>query len=407
MNKLSTESYKGVRDFYPADQALQDYIFDVWRRTCKNFGYQEYNASLLEPSELYKEKSGEEIVNEQTYSFIDRGEREVTLRPEMTPTVARMVAQRRRELSFPLRWFSLPNLFRYERPQRGRLREHWQLNCDIFGLNSIDAEVEMIKLASQIMLNFGAKSEDFEIRINSRKLINEALQAAGLDEEKTHKFQKLLDKKNKIDNFEEEAEKIVGQKMGWKLGADEELKNLLERLEKNGINNVKFDDTLVRGFDYYTGIVFEVFDTDPENSRSLFGGGRYDDLLSLFGDDKISAVGFGMGDVTIADFLRTHHLLPKLNYSADLYLTAITSELNEVSDKIADVLRNDINVAVDYSDKKVGDKIKKAEKDGIKFVLIFGEDELKDWKFKVKNIQTGEEQFLSLEQINGFILANK
>ncbi len=402
MTKLSTEPYKGVRDFLPNELALQNYIFSTWRKTCQQFGYQEYSASILEPTELYTEKSGEEIVNEQTYSFIDRGERNVTLRPEMTPTVARLIAKEKHNLSFPVRFFSLPNLFRYERPQRGRLREHWQLNCDIFGADSDDAEFEIIKLAAQVLFNFGAKSEDFEVRINDRRLINSALQKFGLNDEQSYQFQKLLDKKNKIDNFETEAEKILGQKITWKLAADEKMLNLIARLTKNNIS-VKFDDTIVRGFDYYTGVVFEIYDTNQENSRALFGGGRYDDLLALFGDDKISAVGFGMGDVTAADFLKTHHLIPKLNYAADLVLTAVNPELNEVCDKIADLLRPEINVVIDYSNKKVGDKIRKSEKDNIKFILIFGEDELKDWKFKIKNIQSGEENLVPLEQVGQYI----
>src|SRR4051812_4163166 len=163
---LSTEPYKGVRDFYPEDMFIENYIFDIMRKTVEQFGYMEYGASILEPTELYKAKSGDEIVNEQTYSFKDRGDRDVTLRPEMTPTVTRMVAARKKELSFPLRWYSIPNLFRYEKPQRGRLREHFQLNVDLFGVDNANAEVEVISLASSIMKNFGAKSESFSIKIN-------------------------------------------------------------------------------------------------------------------------------------------------------------------------------------------------------------------------------------------------
>src|SRR5665213_2410437 len=168
MNKrerVSTEPYKGVRDFYPRDQFFQRYLFEHMERVCELYGYEEYNASILEPAELYRSKTSEEIVNEQTYTFTDRGDREVTLRPEMTPTLARMVATKKRELGFPLRWYSIPNLFRYEQPQRGRLREHWQLNVDIFGVENIHAEVEMIQIACQIMRNFGMKDTDFEVRL--------------------------------------------------------------------------------------------------------------------------------------------------------------------------------------------------------------------------------------------------
>src|SRR5574343_1388711 len=158
---LSTESYKGVRDCYPEDMAVQNYIFSTWKKVVERFGYSEYNASILEPAELYRAKTGEEIVNEQTYTFKDRGDREVTLRPEMTPSVARMVAAKRRELGFPLRWCSIPNLFRYEQPQRGRLREHWQLNVDIFGVFDLWAEVEVINVAFDLMKKFGASEKDF------------------------------------------------------------------------------------------------------------------------------------------------------------------------------------------------------------------------------------------------------
>src|ERR1035437_10037839 len=170
--KLSTEAYKGVRDFYPEDMFVQKHIFERMRKAVEKFGYSEYGASVLEPSDLYKAKSGEEIVNEQTYTFKDKGDREVSLRPEMTPTVARMIAAKLKEFSFPLRWYSIPNLFRYENPQRGRMREHWQLNVDIFGVKNLNAEVEAIAIASKIMRNFGLKDADFEIKINNRVIIN-------------------------------------------------------------------------------------------------------------------------------------------------------------------------------------------------------------------------------------------
>ena len=231
MAKLSTDPYKGVRDFYPEDKFVQNYIFSVWKKIPELFGYEEYDASILEPSEIYREKSGDEIVNEQTFTFTDRGGREVTLRPEMTPTLARMVAARKRDLGFPLRWYSIPNLFRYEATQRGRLREHWQLNVDIFGISNISADIEIIILANKIMEVFGAKQSDYEIRLNT--------------------------------SSEDEAP----------------LNNVISELNKSGIMNARVDRTLARGQAYYTGVVFEFFDTDPKNPRSLLGGGRYDNLL--------------------------------------------------------------------------------------------------------------------------------
>jgi len=411
-NKLSTESYKGVRDFYPEDMAILNHIFSIWKKSAESYGYQEYNASILEPTELYHAKSGEEIINEQTYTFTDRGDRSVTLRPEMTPTVARMVAARRRDLSMPVRWYSIPNVFRYEKPQRGRLREHFQLNCDIFGIASLDADVEMIALASSIMRNFGAKDEDFEIRISSRQLLKKAFADAGLSDEQSLKMQKLLDKKDKVAEgaFVEEAEKILGRKMGDKeifidiVTAGTEVEKAIDALGARGVNNVRFDSSIVRGFDYYTGIVFEVYDTHKDNRRALFGGGRYDGLTSLFegqsGDaGPLPAVGFGMGDVTIRDFLETHSLLPLYKNPAHIYLAIALTEneadndsIKAYAETVALALRNhNVNTAVDYSGKKIGDQIKKAAKDDVKYVTVIGADEASSGILKTKNLLTGEE----------------
>src|ERR1035437_8817606 len=287
--KLSTEAYKGVRDFYPEDMFIQKFIFERMRVAVEKFGYVEYGGSVLEPAELYRAKSGEEIVNDQTYTFTDRGEREVTLRPEMTPTVARMVAGKEHDLVFPLRWYSIPNLFRYEKPQRGRLREHWQLNVDIFGVDSLDAEVEVISIADKIMKKFGATTENFVIKINSRKILNDLFKHFELSDEQAQKISKIIDKKEKIpaDTFRAGLGEIIPDKtaeMVLLLGSSEKLLDtlgkqnenavqlvaLLEKLAENGLQNVVFDPTLMRGFDYYTGIVFEVFDTHLDNRRALF-----------------------------------------------------------------------------------------------------------------------------------------
>ncbi len=325
-NKLSTEPYKGVRDFYPEDMAIQNYIFDTWKKVAREFGYVEYAASILEPAELYKSKGqrNEEMVNEQMYTFIDKGDREVALRPEMTPTLARMVAARRKGLKLPLRWFSIPNCFRYERSQRGRRREHWQLNCDVMGNNkdfsTIDAEVEIISLAYNILKAFGAKDEDFVIKINSRKFLNERLKRMGVQEDSIANAVRLLDRKEKItqEEFEEAWSKLSNQKYEEFISIEEfsnksmeQLTSVVETLNnQKNIWNTEIDPALSRGFDYYTDTVFEVFDTNPENNRALFGGGRYDNLLEMFGVEPLPTVGFGMGDVTMRDFLETHNLLP-------------------------------------------------------------------------------------------------
>lgn len=408
MSKLSTDPYKGVRDFYPEDMFLEKHIFDTWRKVAEKFGYDEYSASILEPSELYKQKSGEEIVNEQTYNFIDRGDRNVTLRPEMTPTVARMVSARRRELGFPLRWYSIPNLFRYEQPQRGRLREHYQLNVDLFGAAGIQADIEIISIAHEIMREFGASVDDFEIRISNRELIYKKLELAGItDSKQRDDYISLLDKKDKIssEEFQNSEIEIVGKNLSINLDEpDEHTQEILNNLEIIGISNAKFDPTLFRGFNYYTGMVFEIFDTNKENRRSLFGGGRYDNLTNLFDNEATPAVGFGMGDVTIRDFLETHDLLPDYKSTTDIYLIMIGEESKNVATSIARELRNyDLNVAIDISGRKIGDQIKTALKHKIPNVLIVGEEEIKNQKYTLKNLATEKEYVVSIDEIASLI----
>lgn len=407
MSKISTESYKGVRDFFPEDQFIQDYIFFVWENTLESFGYEKYNASVLEPTELYVAKSGEEIVNEQTYNFKDRGDRDVTLRPEMTPTVARMIAQRRRDLSFPVRWFSIPNLFRYERPQRGRLREHWQLNADIFGISNVEAEAEMIEIAYTILRNFGLNDGQFEIRINDISSLTRYLKEAGLNEIQIHQYRKLLDKKDKIDNFDDEVKKILGRPFYMNLEASESIQAVLDKLKNRGISNAKFSPNLVRGFDYYTGIVFEVYSTDPENRRSIFGGGRYDQLVSIFDDTEIPAVGFGMGDVTTRDVLDTYGLLPKYKPNALLAICPLNDAFFNHSAELAQDLRlSGISVFVDYSGRKIGDQISKAVKRGNQFVICIGEEEASKNKFTIKILDSNKEKSLKRNQIAEFVKKN-
>ena len=426
--KLSTDAYKGVRDFFPADMAVQNYIFGIWKRTAESYGYEQYDASVLEPADLYKAKSGEEIVNEQTYTFIDRGEREVTLRPEMTPTVARMVAAKRRELGLPLRWFSIPNLFRYEQPQRGRVREHWQLNVDIFGVESINAEIEAINMAYDITKAYGLKDTDFEIRLNNRKVMNYVTKEVFcLNDEAAQKLSKLIDKKDKVkpEWFEAAAQEILGDKtkefltllnsknfeeftMKLPQTTDEhvglkEIRAVIQGLERLGITNVRFDQTLMRGFDYYTGIVFEVYDLNPANRRSVFGGGRYDDLLSLFGNDKIAAVGFGTGDVIARDLMETYGTLPKSNAPADLAICVVGEQNTPYSLDLAQSLRaKGMRVSVDLSNKKLGDQISNADKKGVAKVICIGDEEVKTGKLRLKTLANQEEVVTTEEEIPGF-----
>lgn len=408
-NKLSTESYKGVRDFYPEDQAILNYIFRVMKTSVEAWGYIEYGASILEPAELYKAKTSEEIVNDQTYTFKDRGDREVTLRPEMTPTVARMIAAKVQELPKPIRWYSIPNVFRYEKPQKGRLREHYQLNVDFFGPKSATADAEVISIAADIMEKFGASQEMYEIRINSRELINDLYKILGVVDEKQKLVTRLIDKKDKIKegDFFDALKELLGNNMEEKA---QELKvfldspaNILEKLKeeessvyvqnlmnvlfKRGIKNIVLSPTVTRGFDYYTGVVFEIFDKSPENARSIFGGGRYDELLKMFGKEELPAVGFGLGDLTIRNFLETHDLLPKSMSTTNLWICTLPDTDIEEVYKIASELRaSGINVGVDLSGKKIGDQIAAAEKRNIALIIAIGNEEISSNKFNIKRL---------------------
>jgi histidyl-tRNA synthetase len=423
---LSTKPYKGARDFYPPDKRLQKYMFGIWRDVCERFGYEEYDAPILEPLEIYLAKTGEEIVNEQTYAFKDRGGREVVIRPEMTPTVSRMVAARRQELGYPLRWYSIPNLWRYERPQRGRLREHWQLNVDLFGADGMGAELEMITLVDAMFKAFGAGPDTYEIRLNSRKLVDYALdEYLGLSKKEAHDVSKLIDKMQKMDRTKfvaavdkacsprkresgavEKLLSLLGAKTLKQLPAElndhpsvTELGQILNVLSDNGIKNTRFDVTLMRGFDYYTDVVFEVFDTHPDNNRSMLGGGRYDGLVGLFGVQPVSGVGFGWGDVTLMNFLQLHGLAPDLPPETDVYAVLVGGAAEPARKTIADLRAGGVNVAVDLSGRKVGDQIKAADKKGIANVLVIGEEELKAGKFTLKDLRTGKEQKLSPDAI--------
>ena len=420
---LETAPYKGVRDFYPEDQSLENYIFKIWRNSVESFGYEEYNASPLEPTEIYEAKSGEEIIKEQTYTFEDRGGRSVTLRPEMTPTVARMVAARERELPFPLRWYSIPNLFRYEKPQRGRLREHYQLNVDLFGPDSIEADVEVISLAHRILKNFGADSNDFVIKINNRQIINELFEKLSVTEKESHSLQKLIDNVEKVseDVFKESVEKLAGDRaasiiqnlksnqtlistLGEENKEVKKLIDLIETLDEAGIKNVQFTPTLMRGFDYYTGIVFEIFDTHEDNSRSLFGGGRYDEILEIFGKRKIPTIGFGMGDVTLRDFLETHKLLPKYRPSTELYICVTDEESQGYAKSLTESLRQvGVKVAVDLSGKKKGEQFKLANKKSIPFAVCVSKKEASAGTLSIKNMDTREETDMPDSKIAQFI----
>lgn len=427
MSKLSTQPYKGARDFYPEDKRFQNYIFDVWSRVCERFGYEEYTAPVLEPIDIYTNKTSDEIVNEQTYSFTDRGGRTVVLRPEMTPSVSRMVAAKRQELPYPLRWYSIPDCWRYERPQRGRNRQFWQLNVDIFGVPTVDADLELITLADAIMKEFGATSDMYQIKVNSRKLINLIMSSyLELDDTQSKQMIRLFDKKDKIKPadfvlqagsiFKTDQQKTGLQRLQVLLSAKtladlpgelkdtqavKEVQTLFTLLPEHQVTSVTFDITLMRGFDYYTDIVFEVFDLDPENNRAMFGGGRYDGLVGSFGAEPVPTVGFGMGDVTIENFLTSHKLDPKLEAATEVYIVTVGDTLKEAQ-VLANTLRaKDINVAVDLTDRKPDKQIKAALKLGVRYLLFIGQDEIQQQKYILRNVESQSEDTLSVDDIVG------
>ncbi len=410
--KLPTEPYKGVRDFYPEDQALQNYIFKIWREVAERAGYVEYGASILEPASLYRAKGAdnEEMVSEQTYTFADRGEREVTLRPEMTPTVARMVAKRRRELGYPLRYYSIPNCFRYERPQRGRLREFWQLNVDLFGSRSMAADAEILAVAYGMVMAFGASESDFTIRVGSREHINGAMAELGLDEGGTRKLFALLDKRDKMPReafLHALSELSVPEHAILPEEPPQDIAEMLAQFRDAGMNNIVWDPSIVRGFAYYTGMVFEVFDTHPDNNRAMFGGGRYDNLTALFDDEPLPGVGFGMGDETMRLFMEVRGLIPPYAPPTKLYIAIPSPELAYPAQTLAGGLRRaGVNVAVDFGERKLGDQIKAAAKHRIPWLMVVGEDELAQGRFAVRNLESGHEETLPLEALADFLLDN-
>jgi histidyl-tRNA synthetase len=424
MSTLSPLPYKGTRDYFPEDKRIQNYIFSIWRKVSELYGYEEYGAPILEPLEIYAAKSGQELANEQTYSFIDKGGRTVAIRPEMTPSISRMVAARRQELAYPARLYSIANFMRYERPQRGREREFWQLNIDIFGDDSAAAEAEIITMSDDIMKATGAKPEDYVIKINNRKLINFMMaQYLGLDAVQAQFMIKLLDRKDKISQqvFIDQASEVFGElaevglpKLQALLNATSmadlpveirdsaavnEVRDLFTLLDRADVKSLVFDITLMRGFDYYTGMVFEVFDTNPDNNRSIFGGGRYDGLVGLFGAEPISAVGVAPGGTTIFNFIESHNLVPKIESTTDLYVSVLGDFVNVASKLVKEFRSKGINVELDASGRKLDRQIKNVVKKDIPYILFLGENEAKSGTYTLKNVEKSEEYKLKFDEI--------
>jgi len=391
----------GFRDFLPAGCAARSYIFAKWREVAARYGFVEFDGPMLEELDLYKKKSGDEIVR-QLYEFRDKGERAVALRPEMTPTLARIVAAEHRQFRKPLKWFSIPQVFRYERPQRGRLREHFQLNCDIIGEESPEADAELIALAIDVVRAFGFTAEDFVVRISDRKFWTELLK---LEKVPPDRWEEIL---QTIDKSEREPREKTQERLGKlakpvfeileKGGESAKLNNIIENLRPRGLANfAKVDVRIVRGLAYYTGIVFEVFDRAGK-FRAIAGGGRYDQLIAQLSDNAVSlpALGFAIGDVVLGEMIRGHATARAqmgktvaAERAVEIYVVIAKEEQRGNAIAMMQQLR-DRGHRVDYSlaAAKVARQFRLAEQSGARLAVVFGDE----WpQVGVKDLGTGEQ----------------
>ncbi|MCH9014783.1 MAG: histidine--tRNA ligase [Gemmatimonadetes bacterium] len=414
----------GFRDFYPPETALRNHIIDTWRTVAGRYGFEEYDGPPLESLDLYTEKSGQEIV-EQLYAFEDKGGRAVALRPEMTPTLARMVAARAESLKKPIRWFSVPQLFRYERKQRGRLREHYQLNVDVIGERSYLADAEVIAVAVDILRALGLADSDFCVRISDRNVIRALLINAGVEEGQLECAYAAVDKieREKAKNLTEMMVKAgidertatevlrIAQLKGLadvaeaveKAGQDSEvigeLDSCVDALFSMGMGGVvTVDCSVIRGLAYYTGVVFEIFDSQ-RSMRAICGGGRYDGLLESLGGVDLPGVGFGMGDVVLSELLKDRGLEVE-RVGLDVFTIAITPDDQAEILSISHTLR-DLGLRVEYPLKQqaLGKQLRLADARGARIAVIVGPDERSENKVLVKNLKSGSEQRVHKSQL--------
>ncbi len=399
---LSKKPYKGCRDFLPQDMRVREFLFQHMKKAAESFAFEPYDGPLLEEVDLYLAKSGEELINEQIYSFTDRGDRKVAIRPEMTPTVARMVAGVHKEVSKPIRWYSIPNLMRYEKPQRGRVREHWQFNVDIFGAPTNLGEIEILSLIIKFLKSFGADSTMFSILVNDRNVVDAVFaNLLKLEETSTYKLYKIIDKAKKVTS--EKLDTMISEvikdetildcfKEYLSLQSFSDLKDYLAKYDlaeecsdffklTEMLSTLKmeefiqYDPTIVRGLDYYTGMVFEIFDKHPENNRAIAGGGAYANLLKIFNESPLPGIGFGLGDVTLKDFLETHGLLPDLSKpNHDLFIVYTDDKLELEAFKLSQELI-ELGCKIEFNPGKIkfNKIVKQAESKGHKFVAIIEE----------------------------------
>jgi histidyl-tRNA synthetase len=415
----------GFRDFFPEEMAARSYLTGVWRDVARRYGFEEYDGPPLEPLELYTRKSGEEIVR-QLYEFEDKGGRRVALRPEMTPTLARMVGARARALRKPVRWFSMPQLFRYERKQRGRLREHFQLNLDILGEPDVLADAELLAAAIDICRATGLDASQVRARVSDRRVLAAIFGHLGVGGDALEPVYEVIDKLDREprDRLEGRLEKLglepstisgMFDAVGLR-GIDElqarfgdvkavsesiaELSRYLEHLDDLGVADfVDIDLSVVRGLAYYTGIVFELWDARRE-LRAICGGGRYDDLLGLISGVDMPALGFGMGDVVLTELLKELELLPEFRSAVDCFIAAIGPEARRRALRAARDLRAaGISAVFDYGDRRLGNQLKGANQVGARWAVILGPQEIEAGEARIRNMSNGDEVVVSFDQI--------
>ena len=422
---MAFQSLPGFRDFFPAEHAARHHIQSAWRATARRYAFEEYDGPPLEPLELYIEKSGEEIV-EQLYAFEDKGGRQVAMRPEMTPTLARMVGEHGRSLPKPIRWFSMPQLFRYERTQRGRLREHFQWNVDVIGEADISADAEVLSVALDGLVSLGLTEGDVEARVNDRRLLEALLLRAGVTRDQLGGAYAAIDKMSREEagRTRERLRDDAGlgaaavdavmalfdldlEGLRAAHGEDEAVAGELDRLdeyfailgEMGWSDYVRFDPRIVRGLAYYTGTVFEIFDRKGE-LRAICGGGRYDHLLAAVSDLQLPAVGFGMGDVVLGELLRERELLPTGSPGPDYHVVTITAGERPLMRRLARALRSRGH-GVSYTLRQVGvgKQFKDADVRRASRTIVLGPDEVAAGVAVVRSMGSGEEQRVPLTEL--------
>ncbi len=412
--KNGIPAVKGTRDFYPEQMALRTWLYNTIRKVSESFGYQEWDGPFLEAIDLYAAKSGEELVKKQSYVFSDRGGDEITLRPELTPTLARMVAARQNELVFPARWWSFGPFWRYEKMQRGRSREFFQWNIDMLGVNSPEADAELIAIAACFLKSVGLSAEQARISVNNRRLMDDEFDTLGITGEMKVKVNGLVDRRNKMDQSAWEAyatevglstdqmaglKNLLADEERWK--KSEELTRLFAALKAFNVSDyIRFDPNITRGLLYYTGTVFEAFDISGGVKRSILGGGRYDNLLRDVGGEPLAGVGFAMGDVVIELILQELGLIPELPISpATLLVTVFSPELFEISASLAMSLREAGLQAACYPEPaKLPRQFKYADRMGMRLVLVVGPDEAAAGKVTIKDLSQGSQTVVSKDQ---------